>query len=154
MGDHWKCMLCMCAKSFQLCLTLYDPMDCSLLGSSLFMRFCRQEYCGGSPCPPPGDLPTQRSNLCLLYLLHWQAGSLLLAQPGKSQKYINPWVKWSLQFIRVCVCVCVYKHSELCINIHICIHTCSWVKYFYFHDILLLLILWYVEKLNAETLYM
>ena len=146
-------MLCMCAKSFQLCLTLCDPMDCSLLGSSLFMIFSRQEYWGGLPCPPPGDLPTQWSNSCLLHLLHWQVGYLPLAPPGKSPKYINPWVKFSsnsFMCVCVCVCVCVYKHSELCIYIH----TCSWVKYFSFHDILLLLILWYVEKLDTETLYM
>ena len=30
-----------------------------------------------------GIFPTQGSNLCLLCLLHWQAGSLPLAQPGK-----------------------------------------------------------------------
>ena len=33
--------------------------------------------------PPPGDLPTQGWNLCLLHLLHWQAGYLPLAPPGK-----------------------------------------------------------------------
>ena len=27
--------VCMCAKSLQLCLTLCDPMDCSLPGSSV-----------------------------------------------------------------------------------------------------------------------
>ena len=37
-------MLC-CA---QLCLTLCDPMDCSL------PAFSRQEYWSGLPCPPPG----------------------------------------------------------------------------------------------------
>ena len=31
----------------QLCLTLSDPMDCSLPGSSLSMGFCRQEYWSG-----------------------------------------------------------------------------------------------------------
>jgi len=34
------------------------------------MRFSRQEYWSGLPCPPPGDC---RSNPCLLCLLHWQA---------------------------------------------------------------------------------
>ena len=32
----------------QLCLTLHDPMDCSLPGKN---------KCSGLPCPPPGDLP-------------------------------------------------------------------------------------------------
>ena len=30
-----------------------------------------------------GIFPTQGSNLCLLHFLHWQAGSLPLAPPGK-----------------------------------------------------------------------
>ena len=30
-----------------------------------------------------GIFPTQESNLCLLHLLHWQAGSLPLVPPGK-----------------------------------------------------------------------
>ena len=44
-----------CAKSFQLGLTLCYSMDCSVPGSS--MGFSRQEYWSGLPCPPPGDLP-------------------------------------------------------------------------------------------------
>ena len=43
------------AKSLQLCLTLSDPMDCSLPGSSVH-GFSRQEYWSGLPYPPPGDL--------------------------------------------------------------------------------------------------
>ena len=45
-----------CAKSLQSCLTLCDPMDCSLPGSSVHGIF-RQEYWSGLPFPPPGDLP-------------------------------------------------------------------------------------------------
>ena len=40
----------------QSCLTLCDPMDCSLPGSSIHGVF-RQEYWSGLPCPPPGHLP-------------------------------------------------------------------------------------------------
>ena len=40
----------------QSCLTLCNPMDCSLPESSV-MGFSRQEYWNGLPCPPPGDLP-------------------------------------------------------------------------------------------------
>ena len=39
----------------QLCLTLCNPMDSRPPGSSVH-GFSRQEYWGGSPCPPPGDL--------------------------------------------------------------------------------------------------
>ena len=40
----------------QLCLTLFDPMDCILPHSSIH-GFPRQEYWGGLPFPSPGDLP-------------------------------------------------------------------------------------------------
>ena len=44
------------AKSLQSCPTLCDPMNHSLPGSSVH-GILRQEYWGGLPCPPPGDLP-------------------------------------------------------------------------------------------------
>ena len=37
-------------------LTLCDPMDCSLPGSSVH-GFSRQEYWSGLPFPSPGNLP-------------------------------------------------------------------------------------------------
>ena len=39
----------------QLCLTLCDPMDCSLPDS--FVEFSKQEYWSELPFPSPGDLP-------------------------------------------------------------------------------------------------
>ena len=39
------------------CLTLFDPMDCNLTGSSVRFGFPRQEHWSGLPFPPPGDLP-------------------------------------------------------------------------------------------------
>ena len=47
-----------------------------------------------------GIFPTQELNLRLLYLLHWQAGSLPLASSGKP-------IKNRIQ-VYVCVCICVY----------------------------------------------
>ena len=44
----------------------------------LFMGFSRQEYWNGLPCLPP-----RGPGGGLLHLLHWQAGSLPLAPPGK-----------------------------------------------------------------------
>ena len=40
----------------QSCLTVCDPMDYSLPGSSVH-GIIHQEYWSGLPCPPPGDLP-------------------------------------------------------------------------------------------------
>ena len=59
-------------------------MDFSLLGSS------RSEYWSGLPCPPPGGLPTQGLNPCLLRLLYRQAGSLPLVPPVKPPTSSSP----------------------------------------------------------------
>ena len=68
------------AKLLQSCLTLCDPMN----QDPLSMGFSRQECWSGLPCPPLGHLPDPGSNLSLLCLLHWQAGSLPLALSGKT----------------------------------------------------------------------
>ena len=56
-----------------------SPPDCPSMG------FSRQEYWSGLPFPSPGDLPDPGidvTGFCYIYL-HWQAGSLPLAPPGK-----------------------------------------------------------------------
>ena len=68
------------AKSLHLCPTLCDPVDCRLL--------CPWDSLGkstGVGCHflLQGIFPTQGLNPGLLCLLHWQAGSLRLAPPGK-----------------------------------------------------------------------
>ena len=67
----------MCAKSLQSYLTLCDPMDCSPPGSSVHGIDSPGKNTGvGCHALLQGIFPTQGSNLCLLYLLHWQAGVL------------------------------------------------------------------------------
>ena len=44
------------ASSLQSCPTFFDPVDCSLPGSSIH-GILQQEYWCGLPCPSPGDLP-------------------------------------------------------------------------------------------------
>ena len=61
--------------------------------ASLSMAFPRQEYWSGFL--PQGIFLTQESNLRLLCLLHWQAGSLPLAPPGKPIWHIDP-MNWSM----------------------------------------------------------
>ena len=65
--------MCMwvCALS---CLTLCNPMDYSLPGSSV-LAFSRQEYWSGLPFPTLGDLLNP-------HLLHWKADSLPLSHLG------------------------------------------------------------------------
>ena len=78
------CSVCACmhAKLLQSCLTLCDPMDYSLPGSSVLGLQARilELDCHALL---QGILPIQGSNMCLLYPLHWQAGSFPLAPPGK-----------------------------------------------------------------------
>ena len=67
-----ECMLgvcvSMCAKLFQWCLTLCDPMDCGLPGSSVHGIF--QATGGGSHSLLQGTAVIQGSNPGLLCLLH------------------------------------------------------------------------------------
>ena len=46
-------LLCLVDQS---CLTIYDPMDCSLPGSSVY-GMLQGGYWSRLPFPPPGDLP-------------------------------------------------------------------------------------------------
>ena len=53
---HCCSVLCMRARSLQLCLILCDPMVCTHQ-ATLSMGFSWQEYWSELLCPPPGDLP-------------------------------------------------------------------------------------------------
>ena len=70
-------------QSFRLFATLWT-VACQV---PLSTGFSRQIYWSGLPFPTPGDLLTQGSNLHLLSLLHWPAGSLPPAPPGKPLDY-------------------------------------------------------------------
>ena len=71
------------AKSLQLCLTLCDPMDSSLPGSSVHGDSPGKNTGMSDSVLLQGIFPTQGSNPCLLHLLHWQADSLPLEPPGE-----------------------------------------------------------------------
>ena len=71
----------MCAELLQLCLTLCNPMDCSLPGS--FVHGILQPRIWEWVAILQGIFLTQGLNLCLLGLLHWQAGSLPRVPLGK-----------------------------------------------------------------------
>ena len=73
---------CMHAKSLQPCWTLCNPMDHSPPGSFIY-GILQTRYWNGLPCPPPRDIPDQRSYWCLL-CIHAMAGRFLpLVPPGK-----------------------------------------------------------------------
>ena len=64
----------------QLCLTLYDPMDCVVHQAPLSMEFSRHEYWSELPFPCPGDLPNPGIDPVTPAL---QAESLPFQSPGK-----------------------------------------------------------------------
>ena len=76
----------------QSCLTLYDPVDCSLSGSSVHGIFQARNTEAGSHFLLQGILLTQKLKLHLLCLLHWQADSLPLVPTRKLYIYIYNWV--------------------------------------------------------------
>ena len=49
-------LLCVCVQSLS-CVQLFVTPWTAACQASLLMRFSRQEYWSGLPCPPPGDLP-------------------------------------------------------------------------------------------------
>ena len=80
---QWVTIVCVHAKSLQLYPTLCDLVDCSLPGSSVHGESPGKSTRVSNNALLHGIFPTQGSNLCLLYLLYWQVGSLPLAPPGK-----------------------------------------------------------------------
>ena len=74
--------LILCVLSRFSCVWLLVTTWTIACQALLSVGFSRQGHWNGLPCPPPGDLLTQGSDLCLLRLLHWQAGSLLLSHRG------------------------------------------------------------------------
>ena len=71
----------MCVLVTQSCLTLYNPMDCRLPGSSVH-GFPRQEYWSGLPFPSPSDLSDPGIAIASPA---WQADSVITESPGKPQ---------------------------------------------------------------------
>ena len=72
--------LALCAKSLQSYPTLCNPMDCNLPGSSV--HGILQASILECVALLQEVFPTPGSNPCLLWLLHWQVGSLPLVPGG------------------------------------------------------------------------
>ena len=103
--SHMNMLTCMCAKSLQLCLTLYDATECSLPGSSVH-GILPGKNTGVDCCALlQGIFTIQGSNPHLLPLLHWQAGSSPLAPPVKPE--------------------CAHTRTYLHIHWNMCSHLCT-----------------------------
>ena len=74
---------CVCVQSS---LTLCDPVDCSLPGSSV-QGFFKQEYWSGLPFPPPQNLPDPGIKLTSPALA---GGFFMTDPPGKPQRKNTP----------------------------------------------------------------
>ena len=67
------------AQLLESCPTLYDPMDCSLPGSSVYGDSPGKNSGVGFHALFYGAFPTQGSNPCLL---HWEVDYLPLSHQG------------------------------------------------------------------------
>ena len=87
-------VMCVHAKSPQLCPTLCNPMDCSLPGSSVH-GFPRQEYWNGLPFPSPGDLPDPGIEPASPMASALAGGFFTIESPGKPfsslESQYSPW---------------------------------------------------------------
>ena len=97
-GKQPKCpsTVCACMLSRFSRVWLFSTPWTVARQAPLSMGVSRQEYWSGLLCPPPGIFPTQGSNLCLLHLLHWRAGSLPPAPPG------SPWCIYDNRILSSC----------------------------------------------------
>ena len=91
--------MCVCVSVTQSCPTLYNPMDCSLPGSSVHGDFPGKNT--GHHALLQRFFPAQGSNLYLLHLLHWQVGSLPTKPPGKPLKPKIKTIKPFQTFFRI-----------------------------------------------------
>ena len=81
--------MCVCTKSLQSCLTLCNPMDCTLPYSSVHGILQARILEWVAMLSSRGIFLTQGSNSSLLRLLHWQVGSLPLGPPGKPKYHLK-----------------------------------------------------------------
>ena len=96
---------CMCAKLFQSCPTLYNPMDHSPPGSSVH-GVLQAWILDWVAMPLPGDRPHSGTELASLTSSLWQVDSLPLAPPGKPMK------ESSVQFSSVQSLSCVWLFAN------------------------------------------
>ena len=75
--------ICECMFSHFSCVWLFATLCTAVHQAHLSMRFSRQVYWSGLHTLLQGIFLTQGSNPCLLCLLYWQMGSLLLTPPRK-----------------------------------------------------------------------
>ena len=86
MNSHVLLCVCMHVKLFQLCLTLYDPVDCNLTASCVY-RILQVRLLEWIAMPSSRGSSQPRDWSLASYLFHWQADSLPVVPPGKPMYY-------------------------------------------------------------------
>ena len=81
--SHWPVLAHACSVASVVSNSSPPYVDCSPPGSSVHGILQARILAWIAMPSSKGIFPTQGLNLCLLRLLHWQAGSLPLAPPGK-----------------------------------------------------------------------
>ena len=75
------------------------------------MGFSRQEYCSGSPCPPPGDPPDSGIEPASL-MSPALAGGFFTTRAAWEAIHIHVYI-----YIKVCVYVCANRYARMCVFI-------------------------------------
>ena len=78
----------MCAKLLQSCPTL-ETLWTIACQAPLSMKFSRQEYWSGLPCPPPGDLSNAVTEPMCPVVPAFQEDSLSLSHQGILNLYLE-----------------------------------------------------------------
>ena len=91
--EHWRTVLILA----QLCVPLWDPMDCVAHQAPLSMGFPRQECWCGLPFPTPEDLPNPEIQPCSPAL---HADSLRFGHQGSPVLALSPtdYMSWLSTF--------------------------------------------------------
>ena len=103
--------MCVCMLTCFSNVRLLATLQAVARQAPLSMEFSRREWWSGWLCPLPGGsifLTQEGSNLLLLCLLHWQAGSLPLVLPGKPISTI--YIRVNIQFPKFLI----FEEDSLC----------------------------------------
>ena len=116
--------VCICACSVaQLCMTLCDPMDCSLpdfsvhgTSQSRILEWVAIFFCRRSSWP--------RNQTCVSCL----AGRFFITElPGKPlhiYKSLHICIYIHISMLCEAICICVYPHIHTCVYIYVCVCVC------------------------------
>ena len=88
-------LIVLCVLVTQLCLTLYDPTNCSP-PTAVNTVFSRQEYWSGLPFPSPGDLHNPGIKLVSPAFPAFVGRFFTIEPPGKPIKDGTGWQKMTV----------------------------------------------------------